>query len=159
LSDRSRARYSLEGSVAAAIFIILIGVMLLQVVGRVGYFRSPIWTEELSRWLWVWMAFIGIAEVERTNTHLRMDFVPEMLTRAARSIVFTVIDLVYLAITCHLIWIGYRGVLRAWNNAAVSLPVTDAVLYASFPVAGLFIVYRVAFRLVERLREMARSAG
>lgn len=152
---RASRRYSLEGSVAAVIFTVLIGVVLLQVVGRLGLFRPPIWTEELSRWLWVWMAFIGIAEVERQDSHLRVDFLPGMLGRARRLALFTVIDLAYLAITAHLVWIGYRGVLRSWNNTAVSLPVTDAVLYASYPVAALFILYRVA----ERLRSHWRDRG
>ncbi|WP_265519131.1 TRAP transporter small permease [Nitratireductor luteus] len=154
--DSAKTRYSFEGSAAAIIFIVLLGVMLLQVVGRTGYFNPPIWTEELSRWLWVWMAFIGIAEVERTDTHLRMDIIPEMMARTARIATFTIIDLLYLGITCHLIWIGYRGVLRSWNNAAVSLPVSDALLYASFPIAGIFIVYRVANRVIRRI---GRSRG
>lgn len=154
--DDPRTRYSFEGSVAAILFVVLLGVMLLQVVGRTGYFNPPIWTEELSRWLWVWMAFIGIAEVERTDTHLRMDLIPEMMAQKVRTATFTIIDLIYLAITCQLIWIGYRGVVRSWNNAAVSLPVTDALLYASFPIAGIFIVYRVANRMIRRVR---RSRG
>jgi TRAP-type C4-dicarboxylate transport system permease small subunit len=155
----SKARYSPEGSVAAIIFVFLIGVMLLQVVGRLGYFRPPIWTEELCRWLWVWMAFVGIAEVERTDAHLRMDFVPEMMARGVRLVLFTAIDLVYLAVTCHLIWIGYRGMMRNWNSASVSLPVTDAVLYASFPVAGIFIVFRIGQRLIGRLRDPGQEGA
>ncbi len=148
----ARSRYSLEGSVAAVLFAVLVAVVLLQVVGRLGIFLPPIWTEELSRWLWVWMAFIGIAEVERTDGHLRVEFVPEMLRWKARLVLFSLIDVLYFAITCHLIWIGYRGVLRSWNNTAVSLPVTDAVLYASYPVAALFVLWRIGRRLAGYLQ-------
>ena len=33
------------------------------------------WTEELIRWLWVWMACLGLSEAERYQQHLRMDMV------------------------------------------------------------------------------------
>jgi TRAP-type C4-dicarboxylate transport system permease small subunit len=137
---------------------VLIAVVLLQVAGRFGYFRPPIWTEELSRWLWVWLAFLAIAEVERTDAHLRVDFLPQMLPRMVRLVVISGIDLIYFAITCHLIWIGYRGVLRSWNNAAVSLPVSDGLLYASYPIAALFIAYRIARRLIRHVQDLRQSA-
>jgi TRAP-type C4-dicarboxylate transport system permease small subunit len=156
LPNGARYRYSLEGIVATIVFAVLVCVLLLQVAGRFGYFRPPIWTEELSRWLWIWMAFFGIAEVERTNAHLRVELLPQMLPTTARLAVFSLIDLVYFAITCDLIWIGYQGVLRSWNNTAVSLPVTDAVLYASYPLAALFIAYRIARRLMEHVRDLRR---
>ena len=67
-------KYAFEGIVATILFIALIICMLLQISARAGLTQPPIWTEELSRWLWVWMAFFGMAEVERRNEHLVVDF-------------------------------------------------------------------------------------
>lgn len=129
------------------LFLGLITVVLLQVFGRSGLFSAPVWTEELARWIWVWMAFIATGEAERRNVQLRMGVFVEFLLGRSRFVLFTLIDLLYLAITCHLLWIGYKTVMRTWNNEAVTLPFSDAVLYASYPVAAVFIIWRVAVRI------------
>lgn len=140
-------RYGVEGAVATVLFIVLIAVVTLQIVGRVGLFVPPIWTEELSRWLWVWMAMIGIAEVERQDGQLKAGFIVYRLPQRAQAVIFTAVDLVWFAAVAQLAWVGYQGVERTWNNTSVTLPVTDGVLYASFPLAAVFILYRIARRI------------
>lgn len=147
---RKPSKYSIEGIVASVIFIVLIGIVLVQVFGRTPLFRGPVWTEEAARWLWVWMAFIGIAEVERQDGQLKMAFLADMLPAGARRILYTLIDLVYLGIVCHLIWIAYKTVLRTADNVTVTLPTTDAVLYASGLVAVILIAHRIVRRLLGR---------
>lgn len=143
-------KYSIEGIVASVIFIVLIGVVLIQVFGRTPLFRGPVWTEEAARWLWVWMAFIGIAEVERKDDQLKMAFLAQLLPDRARRVLYTVIDLIYFGIMCHLVWIGYKTVLRTWDNVTVTLPTTDAVLYASGLVGAILILHRIVRRLLGR---------
>ncbi|MCK0150106.1 TRAP transporter small permease [Marivita sp. S6314] len=142
--------YSIEGIIASILFIVLIGVVLLQIFGRTPILRGPVWTEEAARWIWVWMAFIGIAEVERQDGQLKMAFLAEMLPEKFRLVLYTLIDLVFLGLVGHLIWIGYKTVLRTANNISVTLPTTDAVLYASALVGFVLILHRIIRRLLGR---------
>ena len=144
---------SIEG-VAAAIFLIaLFGVVLIQIFGRTPLFTGPVWTEEAARWLWVWMAFVGIAAVERNDAQLRMGFLADAFGRRVRLVLFTLIDVAYAGIAAHLAWIGYHTVLRTWNNAAVTLPATDALLYASGAAAFVLVLHRIVRRILARLRD------
>lgn len=145
-------RYAFEGIVATILFIALVVCMLLQITARAGLMQPPIWTEELSRWLWVWMAFFGMAEVERRNEHLVVDFFVTKLPEFMRRLVVLGLDLVYLVVIGSLIWIGVKGVLRQIPSQAVTMPTTDAVLYASFPVAALFIGARIVIRMAGRFK-------
>ena len=147
----TRRKYSIEGIAATILFLGLIFVVLLQVFGRFGLFLAPIWTEEMARWIWVWMAMIAIGEAERKNAQLRMSILVDAFLPQFRTILFTLIDLIYLAVTINLLWVGYKTVLRTWFNEAVTLPVSDAVLYASYPVAAVFIIWRVSNRIWSHL--------
>lgn len=142
------ARYSPEGIAASILFVVLIVVLIIQILGRTPLFTGPVWTEEAARWLWVWMAMIAIPEVERTDSQLRMGFLVERLQTRARLAVLTIIDLVYLGVVLHLIWIGWKTIQRTWSNEAVTLPATDAVLYASGFVAMILIANRVIRRIL-----------
>jgi TRAP-type C4-dicarboxylate transport system permease small subunit len=140
-------KYSVEGVIATILFLFLVAVVMIQILGRTPILRGPVWTEEAARWIWVWMAFIAIGEVERQNKHLRMAFLAEKLPGMLRKIVFTGIDLVYLGITGHLCWIGYKTVERTWAHSSVTLPVPNATLYASAFIASFFIIYRIIRRI------------
>lgn len=145
-------KQSFEGIIASVFLIALFLVVLVQIFGRTPLFTGPVWTEETARWLWVWMAFIGIAAVEKNDAQLRMGFLAEKLRSGAQLVLYTLIDIAYAAIVGHLIWIGYKTVLRTSYNAAVTLPVSDAVLYASGAVAFVLILHRIVRRIFTRLR-------
>ncbi|WP_319532676.1 TRAP transporter small permease [uncultured Cohaesibacter sp.] len=147
----TRRKYSIEGIAATILFLGLIFVVLLQVFGRFGLFAAPVWTEEMARWIWVWMAMIAIGEAERKNAQLRMSILIDAFLPQFRTMLFTLIDLIYLAVTINLLWVGYKTVLRTWSNESVTLPFSDAVLYASYPVAALFIIWRVSYRIWSQL--------
>jgi TRAP-type C4-dicarboxylate transport system permease small subunit len=146
----NRPRYSPEGTASALVFVALFVVILIQVLGRTPLFTGPVWTEELARWLWVWMAMLGFAEVERADLHLRMGFLADALPAGLRRALATVLDLVWLGVAGHLVWIGWRTVLRTWNNEATTLPVSDAVLYAAALVMAVLVVHRVVRRVIGR---------
>lgn len=145
-------KYSPEGIAASVVFIVLFCVVLLQIFGRTPLIAGPVWTEELARWLWVWMAFVGIGAVERDDAQLRMGFLVEAMPRKARLVLFTLIDIVYLGIVTHLVLIAFGTVQRTWSYASVTLPVSDAVLYASGLVAMILILHRIVRRLFGRRR-------
>lgn len=140
-------KYSVEGIIATLLFLALIVVVIIQILGRTPILQGPVWTEEAARWIWVWMAFIAIGEVERQNKHLQMAFLTDFLPRGFRKVLFTLIDLVYLGIMGHLCWIGYQTVLRTWAHSSVTLPFPNGALYASAFVASFFILYRIIRRL------------
>jgi TRAP-type transport system small permease protein len=145
---RPNGKYSLEGSIAALLFLLLIAIVAVQILGRTPLMRGPVWTEEAARWVWVWMAFIGIAEVERQNRHLRMGFIGASLPRMVRNIVFTTIDLVYLAVMVNLCWIGWKTIERTLGASSVTLPFPNAVLYGSAFVASILVIHRILRRIL-----------
>ncbi|MFY0661607.1 MAG: TRAP transporter small permease [Shimia sp.] len=146
-----KRKYGFEASMASVLFVVLFFIMVLQIVGRTNLVVGPIWTEELARWLWVWMALIGIGTVERDDAHLRMGFLMDLLPVLVQKTWAILVDIVYIALASHLVWIAYKTILRTWNNETVTLPTTDAVLYASAFVALVLIVHRIFWRLLQNI--------
>lgn len=85
-------RYSPEGVLSTLLLIVLSLVIFLQIAGRLGVFPGQVWTEELIRWLWVWMACLGFSEAERYQQHLRMDMIPTLWSAALRRAVYRLTD-------------------------------------------------------------------
>lgn len=142
------SRYSPEGVLSTLLLIVLSLVIFLQIAGRMGFFPGLVWTEELTRWLWVWMACMGFSEAERYQQHIRMDMVPALWSEALRRRVYRLIDVMTFALAVYMVWLGSKGVIRTWNDESVTLGVTDAVLYAALPVGALLWAMRLFLRLV-----------
>ncbi|MCB2055554.1 MAG: TRAP transporter small permease [Geminicoccaceae bacterium] len=151
-------KYAFEACIASVLFIVLFFVILIQIFGRTPLFVGPVWTEEAARWLWVWMAFIGIAAVERDQAHLRMGFLTARLPAPAQRGLAIFFDVAWLALVCHLNWIAWGSIGRTWNNEAVSLPVTDALLYAAAFVGLILIALRILRRLIDGHRDTRSEA-
>ncbi|MDN5250304.1 TRAP transporter small permease [Betaproteobacteria bacterium LSUCC0117] len=137
-----------EGWVASILMIALCGVIFLQILGRFGFFPGRVWTEELTRWLWVWLALLGCAATEAHGQHLRMEILTSFWSSKTQFISEKLQQVVALATVLFLTWLGYKGVLRTWYNESVTLPVSDAVLYAALPIAMLLWAHRIIHRLI-----------
>ena len=136
-----------EGHVAAAIFVLVLLLILFQIGARTELVGGVVWTEELTRWFWVWMALIGCAATQAHGQHVRMELFhhrlsPSWLRRSQR-----LQCLLALGVLAYLVWHGYQGVLRTWHNESVTLPWSDAVLYAALPLALLLWMLRLVREL------------
>ena len=137
-----------EGWVASILMVVLCGVIFLQILGRFGFFPGRVWTEELTRWLWVWLALLGCAATEAHGQHLRMEILTSFWSSKAQIISEKLQQVVALATVLFLAWLGYKGVLRTWYNESVTLPVSDALLYAALPIPMLLWAHRIIRRRI-----------
>ena len=156
--DSPTKKTSPEGWISTGLLLGVFVVILLQIFSRHLPIPIPIWTEELSRWLWVWLVFVGMAEVERSDSHLKMDLFAGKIAFVPRVLLFMALDILCILVFIELIQIGYKGAMRNLHATAVTLPVTMIFFYAAYPVAGIFIVLRIAQRLVKRARLLVNGA-
>jgi TRAP-type C4-dicarboxylate transport system permease small subunit len=76
-----------------------------------------------------------------------MDMVPSLWSAALRRAVYRLIDAMTGLLALYMAWLGFKGVLRTWNDESVTLMVSDAVLYAALPVGALLWAMRLFLRL------------
>jgi len=73
----------IENSIAVFSMAAVSLLVFANVVSRYGFSYTPIWSEELSRFLVVWSIFIGVAIGVRKNQHIGVDalirFLPHKL--------------------------------------------------------------------------------
>ena len=122
-------------------------LVFLNVVLRYGFNSSLMITEEIGRYLFVWLTFLGSISAFIRNRHVRVDTFFLRMPAPMRRIVLIVSDLAMLA-CCGLIVIG--GWQLTKSNMANYLPISDipvAVLYfACIPfsvIVGVLLLARL----------------
>ena len=65
---------------SVAIFAMTL-IIFLQVISRY-IFNSPlVWSEELSRYLFVWISFLAIADAVRTKSHIALSILTDRMSK------------------------------------------------------------------------------
>lgn len=90
-----------------AMMIMMTAIVLIQVVARLTPgVKNPNWTEELSRYVMIYIAFIGASNGIRQWDNVGVDFLIERLPRVPQFLLNIVIRLVVLAFWCIVTYWG-----------------------------------------------------
>lgn len=79
----------LEEISASLILAVMSVVIGMQVFSRYVLGDSLVWTEELSRYLLIWIVYIGCSYAAKENRHLEVTFVRSMLGPKAKRVLIS----------------------------------------------------------------------
>lgn len=143
-----RIERALDVLLGAAVLVMVVS-MVWQVIGRYVFSRAPGWTEELSRFLMLWLTMLGAAAALRSGAHLSVTSLVEALPPRALAWALALRDAALVGAAGLLVWYGFlfARLNGAQESAAMDIPMT--VPYAALPVgAALIIVMVVLARLL-----------
>jgi len=122
------------------------GVVILQVFCRYVLNYSLFWSEELARFLLVWLTFLGATVAYHRNMHPSVDVVFRRLGRPARTRILRFVHGVVFVFALIMVWYGtsFCYFVRLQITPALSLP--KWVVFAIIPVSGcIFLLHALHF--------------
>jgi len=135
---------------------ILIIPVTLQIVSRyTQLIPSWIWTEELSRFLFVWMVMLGAMVGVREHTHFEVDVWPELGPRA-NALLRIVSGLGVLVFALVFVWWGIQFVRFGWDQTSELADLPMPFIFAAWPIAGFFWLVFLGESMVENFRVLLR---
>lgn len=138
------------GNFLAVLLAAMVLVVLWGVFTRYVLANSAGWTDELARFLLVWVAILGASYVTGRRAHLSINLLESKLSaRAQRRLQRGITLLVALFVTSVLIIGGGRLVYLTHHlgqtSAALRLPMW--IVYAVLPLSGTIILIYQALEL------------
>ena len=134
---------------------ILIVPVTLQIVSRyTALIPSWIWTEELSRFLFIWMVMLGAMIGVREATHFEVDVWPDLSPRAA-ALLRIVSNVFVLVFALVFTWWGWQFVQFGWNQTSELAELPMVYIFAAWPVAGLTWALFLGESFVDNFRILA----
>src|SRR5262245_3007454 len=144
LSRRFTALYSrlLSWLLAMAVGVLIFPVSL-QIFSRyTDLIPTYIWTEEMARFLFVWMVMIGAMVGVRDSAHFEVDVWPKLQPRAA-ALLKIVSSVFILAFALVFIWGGYLFTRFAWHRISELAELPLWMIHIAWPLTGFtWIVFQ-----------------
>lgn len=144
-------RRGIEYLCAGLLFVIVV-IVFSNVVGRY-FLHSPIrWSDEVSLFIFLWLAYLGALAALMGGRHYSFPGLIDMFPSKVRLAVKTLSDLMVLAMLGVLVWCGVQLVdlLHHQRSPAIDLPLY--YVYAALPLASFLMALAVAYQIVARLR-------
>jgi TRAP-type C4-dicarboxylate transport system permease small subunit len=137
---------------------VLIVPVTLQIISRyTALIPSWIWTEELSRFLFIWMVMLGAMIGIREGTHFEVDVWPDLGLKAT-ALLRIVSNLFVLVFALVFVWWGIEFVRFGWNQDSELAELPMVYIFAAWPVAGLTWVLFLGESFLANFRVL-RSGG
>ena len=122
--------------VGCALVVALLACVSLGVITR--EFGAPlIWTDELSRFLMVWIAVFGWILASRKRIHVRIRYFQDLLPARAHAVVEVAFQLALTVFGALVAWYGAGLVAKNLDLEATTLPLSMAWMYAPVVLAGV----------------------
>ncbi len=74
--------------VISVVLLVAVSIVVFYSVLLRYVFKSPLaWSEEVARYLFIWMVFLGISVAERSNDHFKIEVFIEMFPSRVRLVI------------------------------------------------------------------------
>ena len=144
-------RHPLETSICC-LLAALTAVVFSQVIARYVLQAPLSWSEELARFLLMWLSMLSAAYAFRKKSHFALRIVVERLPLRVRGAVAVFINAVVAAFFILIFYQGVKFVIGVSGHIAPALQIPMEVPFASVVVGSALIVWESAVSAWQLLR-------
>ena len=142
----------LEEGVTLVCFAVMCVFVALQLFFRFALNSPLMFPEEISRYAYVWITFIGLSLATKTREHIRVEAGVGLLPPVWQRVIGLFVDLTSFAILLWLAYLGVRFMLFSRMSISPALEIPLNLVYVAFPLGCLLAALRLSVHLVAELR-------
>jgi len=146
---------TLEEHLSVCIMSIILIVLTIQIVLRFLPFVPPnSWSEELSRYLFVWFVYLTACVAIYKNAHIKIDAALNLYPQKIRIYCVLLGNIVFAAYTLGIAYYGLIYTVDLWKSGQISmgLHIKMAYVYAAIPVCHFLMFCRLVQLSLKMLR-------
>ena len=137
-------------AVNRALVIVLLAAMALMVFANVALRfltdHSILWVEEVSRYLMIWLTFIGAGLVLRYGGHIGIEALHERFPRHAPAL-RAVVAILMLGFFAFMAWIGVRYASLTWGQTTAVMEIPIGAVYLAMPIGFTLLAVHLLLML------------
>lgn len=149
--DRNAERWAL-----LVFYTMLVITMAVEVVRRELFAYSSIWGEEVVRYAFIYLAWVGAAAAVKDRAHIRIDVIFAYLPPRGKAGLYIFGDVTMLFVAVIALWWSFETVAVSWKFGSVShgLRVSMVWFLLAVPIGFALMIFRILQSLIRDVRDM-----
>lgn len=144
----------IEDTALIAMFMAMVAAIFFQVIMRFVFNNSSSWSEELGKFLFVWLSWLGISIGHRRKEHIKITMLLDKFPRKIKLVLEAATELILIAICAITLYYSVYLMGIQWKVPYAGIKISTAWGYLSLVLGcGLFIL-RAAIYFVESVKEI-----
>lgn len=144
--------FHFDDMIAFAVFWAMGIVVFLQFFSRYVLNDSAAWTEEIARYLLMWVTFIGAAIVTRRGTHIGVEVLGQMLPEGGKRTLAFLIDCMTVGFIGLLCWFSILITERMQIQRMTVIEWSMGIVYAGIAFGCFLMLFRAVQRFIANAR-------
>lgn len=131
-------------------------LVFIQVIMRYVFNASLSWSEELTRYIFIWQIWLGASIGLRDKKHIRVEVIQSVLKPNMALLMDILANLIWMAACTYFVYNGFQLVfdLIQKNSVSTALRIPLWTVYAALPVSCFVIVIRQVLHLREDIYKL-----
>jgi TRAP-type C4-dicarboxylate transport system permease small subunit len=140
-------------TICNASLAVMFVIVMLGVVSRYVMSRPFVWSDELSRYLMIYMVFLGGTISFRAEKHPSLTFLIDKLPPKGRLIWDSIIDLLLVMVLLFLVFGGWEMVTHKPVGRTPALRIKYSWIYLAIPIGSMFMLAETILRFIRRIKK------
>ena len=157
LNENFEKIFMVTGLLAIILFItwqVIYRYIITQFIERAG---AAVWTEELSRYIFIWISYLALSVAIRKRSSIRVDIIYDKLPERLQNISWIIVESLFLVLTGVITYFGWGQIERllTFPQHTTALRIPFLIPYLILPLGfGL-----MCLRLLQRIWGQVRVCG
>lgn len=149
-----------EEFIMSILFAIMVSSIFLQVIMRKVFNDSLSWSEELARYCFIWLVYIGISYAVKKMRHIKIDLLYGQLNPKFQRILRFFSNTVFAMFSLFILVNGINLSIKFFELGQISpaLHIPAGVIYLAAPVGLGFALIRLVQNMILDVRGNATDA-
>jgi TRAP-type C4-dicarboxylate transport system permease small subunit len=140
------------------LFLLIFALVLAQIFFRYVLDDPLVWSEELARLAFVWVAMLAWSLGSRRRSHITITYFAGLLPRAPRLLLAIAAQGLIVLLCSLLVWHGWGLTLRNLDMQLITVGLPYAVVYVVVPLGAAIVMLYALAEIRDRVVELRSGA-
>ncbi len=115
-------------------------LVIVNVILRYVFNTGLTWSEEASRFLFIWTTFMGSILAAYNHKHMRLDLIVEKLPKSVSKVVQLIAYLITIVLLFWLVTGGISVIQTSWSMPTAALKIPKGLVYLGAPICFGYMI-------------------
>ncbi|OUS08463.1 TRAP transporter small permease protein [Rhodobacterales bacterium 52_120_T64] len=136
-------------------YVLLVSTMFIEVIRREIFSYSSIWGEEVVRYAFIYLAWIGASSAVRERAHIRIDVLMHYVPSQVKTLIYILGDLVMFAVAIIALYWSFETVMVSLKFGSVTdgLRISKVWALSAVPIGFALMIFRLIQSLLRDIND------
>lgn len=121
-------------------FMTMVISLSYQIISRYIFDKGNAWTEELTRYTFVWLVMLSSSVALRRSKHMKVDFTNRTLSKTINDVKFWISNILVIIFLSVLTFYGLQLVSLTQRQLSSGMQIPMSYIYLAIPVGGILML-------------------